>query len=518
MRFLLLGVVFFILSCSKNQKQINVTLDLSHFGNSSSTLNKVGTLGSCTAADAGACYNEFIINVTGPEMQPIYKKVKCLQSSTSCVVEVSVASGEKRLFQIIMIEDQVDGSEKLHYGDSIASISGSESQVKISLETFGVSTKSYAWAGRYYRLDGSNPTGLVNIFAKPFGDRPAMLIEQTEMFDGFFKFFMIESQGSRFAGFRYILNGNERLFPGMDTDADPGVNFLKLAKNIFDSSNCTESSTSALAAGRTALSGLCGGVQIKNASPTVTDFSSVKNNKAGIVSSNYTNLYLVGSPNVLIQDSEKYNFIFGSFGPGYESAAKSSYKNDATPGLLHLSLDSSSVTNPSGDFVEKFTPNGIDYGTSSFNYILSGFASTATDTSIGYSIDTSKIGISIEAFMGFDGPFKVNGLIINCTTGNPGSCSWDYNDALANGVGGPSRLISAAEVFVVPTTADYKKYFVGDEDYVNCLGFSAGIYPEARRLNSSSLNSASGQINSGDKAFVCLKKPDGTYYRSSAHN
>lgn len=453
-----LGLLFITSSCTNKTSGTQVSLDLSSYNVAQ---QKIGVL-SCTAAD---CKNQYVLNVTGPGIQPIYKKLECLQSAPNCSLDIEVLSGENRLFQLLSLQDQTNGAQLINYGDTLTSISGSKVDVTITMQNIGTTGKSFAWAGQYIRSDGSKPTGQIDIFAKPVGDKPAMLIESKEIIDGWFKLLMIEASGS-FSGFRYKL-GDEILFPEFDNAASPGVNLAELKSYV--ASNNTKASS--------------------------VEYTGSSNNL-------YRDTDPTGAYSWAPIQSDEYNFIFGFFGAGVNSNFEVPKEIGTAPFLCGTDAASSACLF-----------NVV--GGASFSIQGSTHSSTLT-AGVTHSIQLNqdKIGMGIEQALGISGAFKtISGSFIYCAVSIRTTCAWTFTSPDVD------LLISSVDVFRGSKPADIKTLYASGEENINCEGLSSGRISGFSKIPTMNAQPKTGvEISSlgSDMLIVCLKKSDGSYFKSTA--
>ncbi len=207
-KILLILVGFFTLafsaSCTRtvNQKmsfQLQLPSDLG--------ANKVGSM-AVTAADLA----HLIINVSGPGISPnIYFSWDSNDGANTppSTFSLDVPQGSSRLVQVLAVYKD-GGNQVFYYGD-VANLStqSANTSVTITVESISTTIGEGQIAGRYINsMSGTGPTGKITTKFTPPG-RPAMTIDTSEIFGGFFRAFALEG-----AYLDYILDNGENMFGG----------------------------------------------------------------------------------------------------------------------------------------------------------------------------------------------------------------------------------------------------------------------------------------------------------------
>ncbi|MEZ0392583.1 MAG: hypothetical protein ACAH59_10220 [Pseudobdellovibrionaceae bacterium] len=227
--------------------------------------------------------NYVAINVSGSGMSEVFCSWDIERNRTSgpcefstSSVKLSTTTGTSRLFQVIMAYNDVTGhSMTFKYGDSVSDISSATSTVNISLTDVGGAAQGGGHiTARYFSDATTGPTGLVKVMMKPSSSRPAMTIQYTEMYAGWFQAFSLEN-----TPMDYILNG-QSLFGGPINKAglstlaaasggaflvNPGTGSDYDALGFFGNSTATS--------GKTATTSSCSVNEFTTCISTSTDFT-----------------------------------------------------------------------------------------------------------------------------------------------------------------------------------------------------------------------------------------------------
>lgn len=121
-------------------------------------------------------------------------------------LSIDATSGSDRLLQVTLVGQ--DGENMtFYYGDTKLQLSIGDNTAEISLlKVAEVKDIGGRVKGRYLKSDGTGPTGIVDVkFA--VGGKPAMIVNQIEMINGWFESFLIPELGLDF-----VLDGKVNLF------------------------------------------------------------------------------------------------------------------------------------------------------------------------------------------------------------------------------------------------------------------------------------------------------------------
>lgn len=197
---------------------------------------------SASAQAIQSVVTRVMINVTSSDMKVPYVYIWDMNSqikdssngssdSTLPVAPKEVTFELKRgvsaTFQALAIVESIDtddleresGSMTFYYGDATKAISGDSSSdaVSLSLASQGTSTGQGTVSGRYLNADGTTPTGKINMYFAPSGNKPEMIVDQSQtMFSGFFRIFMPTN-----VQFSYRLASGQALFERVNTTTFP---------------------------------------------------------------------------------------------------------------------------------------------------------------------------------------------------------------------------------------------------------------------------------------------------------
>jgi hypothetical protein len=147
-----------------------------------------------------------MLNISGADFATQLQVWNRPDNDTSVVPPMSftatVPQGSNRLIQVLAIfVDPSTGSMYFYYGDQLATLSGSSSDVSVTLASVGGSASGQGLiGGRYINADqSSGPTGLVNMIYAPPG-KPTMTVSTAEIFNGWFTFTVLQG-----GSFSYVL-------------------------------------------------------------------------------------------------------------------------------------------------------------------------------------------------------------------------------------------------------------------------------------------------------------------------
>lgn len=167
--------------------------------------------------------NHLIINVTGPGIStPVYFSWDSHDGSNTppSTFTLDVPQGSSRLVQVLAVYR--DGGNKAFFYGDIAGLSttGASNTATVNVSLISNSLGEGQIAGRYLTSANRGPTGKIITKYTPAG-RPAMLIETSEIYGGYFRVFALQG-----AQFNYTLEDGTDLFGGavdVDLNNDAGL-------------------------------------------------------------------------------------------------------------------------------------------------------------------------------------------------------------------------------------------------------------------------------------------------------
>jgi hypothetical protein len=221
-----------VLSCTRLTKESTSTV----------TLEMAKTLqvpGAVSAQTATLVAQHIVVNITGSDMETAYQILdanrangasKCdPNNSAPGTSSLEVPQGSGRLIQVLVAycdSSSQGGNMTIYYGSVTKDLKGAEVTVDVPVKPInGAIAGDGSIMGRYLTDSNTGPTGLVKVMYKAPAE-PAMLVEQTEIFGGWFRFFALQS-----GGFDYILEDGTPLFINAATSATypaPEVGVLNL--------------------------------------------------------------------------------------------------------------------------------------------------------------------------------------------------------------------------------------------------------------------------------------------------
>ena len=145
-------------------------------------------------------------------------------SSGPCVfdgtnVSLDIPSGSGRLFQALLVYQDATGVLTFEYGDTTVALSGTNQAVGLSVSAWGdPSTARARIMGRYLKADGTSPSGHLQIRVRPSSSKPSMVLEESEMFNGWFNGMAISG-----VGFEYWVAGDSNPLSFMTSKSTPTV-------------------------------------------------------------------------------------------------------------------------------------------------------------------------------------------------------------------------------------------------------------------------------------------------------
>lgn len=202
-RYLMLTVFISVLAltgCTRPQEEISsLSLALPH------SIQGSNGKASESISSSSADLKHVIINITGPGIDtPI---VKTWDSCQGCPLATSIPAsgvyeipeipvGNDRLIQALAVYEGSSGTV-FRYGDAIIPVQSSSVSATIAISalptTDNLASLSSQVAGRYFRANGSLPTGEVHIRFDPGAGRQKLVIEKTKIVAGWFQFFMLDN-------------------------------------------------------------------------------------------------------------------------------------------------------------------------------------------------------------------------------------------------------------------------------------------------------------------------------------
>lgn len=224
---LILSLVGFVLSgCTRPEGEtstVSLALPLK-----SKTLNQ-----AVTAQSSNLTY--IAINVTSSGMPTLFcswdledktTAGPCVFTETSVQLDIPIGSG--RLFQVMMAySDETTSAMTFKYGDSVQDINSSATTVTLTLTDVGGGAQAGGHIrARFFNNATEGPTGLLRVMMKPSSTKPAMAIQETEIYSGWFNAFSLEN-----TPMEYLVNG-QSLF-GAPVNKAQLVNLMATSSGSF---------------------------------------------------------------------------------------------------------------------------------------------------------------------------------------------------------------------------------------------------------------------------------------------
>lgn len=156
-------------------------------------MKSIGKAKTATTA-ATSQVQVLIVNITGAGIStPVYFNWSAHSPGDvpPTAITLTVPQGSARQVQVF-VAAQTSSGMVLDFGSTTMDLTDPSMAVDIALAPIGTSSGIQGRiAGRYFAAGGTKPTGTVNIFLTPTAGASPILIQQTEIFDGFFDFFGI---------------------------------------------------------------------------------------------------------------------------------------------------------------------------------------------------------------------------------------------------------------------------------------------------------------------------------------
>ncbi len=116
-----------------------------------------------------------------------------------------VTNGDGRLFQVLLAYDtSTGGSVSFKYAEGLSRVPADGNSLTLTLQDIGGTQGGGKVYGRYLDGSGSGPTDIVNVVMTPKEGSPSMVIQQAEMYAGWFRAFALET-----TTFDYILKTSQ---------------------------------------------------------------------------------------------------------------------------------------------------------------------------------------------------------------------------------------------------------------------------------------------------------------------
>ena len=195
-----------LVACSMNSSSSpsKVTLNLSSMSGKSS---------KATALAAGDQIQHISISIGGAGMpQQVWQwDAHNKNDAPPGVISFNVPKGSARLIQVLLAKQTATGFS-FQYGDTVVNISDSAPTIGITVSDLAVqATGEGGVSGRFIMADGSYPNGVVKMLFQPPGGKPKMLVQRSEVFGGYFNFFLLQG-----INFSYATENDQMIFPDVN--------------------------------------------------------------------------------------------------------------------------------------------------------------------------------------------------------------------------------------------------------------------------------------------------------------
>lgn len=171
------------------------------------------------ASTANLMLGHVAINVTGPGMTApvVYSWDSCRDcpnpTTTPDSFLVSVPSGTGRLIQVLAVyEDPNTSQMTFYYGDRLSDLNSADVAVDVDIQQVGQGAITGGRvSGRYFTTTTSGPTGPIDIKYNPGNGKPALIVDQSIIANGWFSIFMLSG-----ANLQYVLRNTGEMLWGQE--------------------------------------------------------------------------------------------------------------------------------------------------------------------------------------------------------------------------------------------------------------------------------------------------------------
>lgn len=136
------------------------------------------------------------VNVSGPDFSTIYWAWDNTTYSTNATATAQIdhiPQGANRLFQVLYVSQDANSNLYFYYGDLTQSLLNPVVPLSINVAAITSSTVQGRIIGRYVDASGAGPTGLLSSYFDPGSGKPSMIVDQNEIFGGWFSVFSLPS-------------------------------------------------------------------------------------------------------------------------------------------------------------------------------------------------------------------------------------------------------------------------------------------------------------------------------------
>jgi hypothetical protein len=204
--------------CTRRAPQSNVSMSIAlPDAKNVDTKSRVQRDGTSTLT-----YQALRVNITGSGISPaIFYKWDAGGSATATApsaISLSVPQGSARTIVVLGVLKDSSGNMYFQYGSTVVDLNAAAVDVSITLTALGgASSGEGKIMGQYLTSAGAGPTDIINIYFNPPGSLPPVLVEQSEMFNGFFSVFGLNN-----VNFTYTLGNGTTLFNNVNTSPTVG--------------------------------------------------------------------------------------------------------------------------------------------------------------------------------------------------------------------------------------------------------------------------------------------------------
>lgn len=178
------------------------------------------------------------INATGPGMATpvVYGWDSCHDCanppSAPASFQLGVPSGSGRLIQVLAVyRDPATDQMIFYYGDSTADLNGTEITLDVGVFQVGQGNiTSGRVSGRYFTSATEGPTGAIDIKYNPGNGKPALIVDQASIVNGWFNLFMLSG-----ASLQYVLRQTGEMLWGQEMSLEsPAMDPAENSGAYFD--------------------------------------------------------------------------------------------------------------------------------------------------------------------------------------------------------------------------------------------------------------------------------------------
>lgn len=138
------------------------------------------------------------VNISAPDMTTVFwawdSHGNNATSSAPPGVSITVNQGLARLIQVLYVTQDASQNLYFYYNDVTQDLAAASVPVAIDVNAIGTANSQGRIVGRYLNAAGSGPTGILSTYFTPGTGKPQMILDQNEIFGGWFSAFSLPGQ------------------------------------------------------------------------------------------------------------------------------------------------------------------------------------------------------------------------------------------------------------------------------------------------------------------------------------